>query len=69
MALPLITERVLRVVCGFHEVKEPDSITPDTHFENDLKLDSLAHTELIMHIEGVMILSSFFLLSCLLLFN
>ena len=52
MALPLVTERVLRVVREFHEVKEPDAITNDTHFEEDLKFDSLAHTELIMHIEG-----------------
>jgi hypothetical protein len=53
LSLPLITERVLKVVKEFHDVQDPNAVTINSHLQNDLKLDSLSCAELIMHIEGL----------------
>lgn len=47
-----IRERVLKVVKAHEEVKEPDAVTTATNFRQDLGLDSLAHAELVMQMEG-----------------
>jgi len=45
-----IQERVLKV-CKAYDKINADKITPESHFINDLGLDSLDHVEVIMGIE------------------
>ncbi|KAL1451803.1 hypothetical protein WDU94_006145 [Cyamophila willieti] len=45
-----ITQRVLKVVKAYDKVTA-DKLTPDSHFINDLGLDSLDHVEVIMAME------------------
>lgn len=45
-----ITERVLRVVKSYDKITA-DKLTPESHFINDLGLDSLDHVEVIMAME------------------
>ncbi|XP_066260506.1 acyl carrier protein isoform X2 [Euwallacea similis] len=47
---PEIKERVLKVVASYDKVTA-DKLTLDSHFINDLGLDSLDHVEVIMAIE------------------
>lgn len=50
LTLELIRDRVLLVLKLFDKVN-PEKITVDSHFINDLGLDSLDHVEIIMAIE------------------
>eukprot|EP00179_Madagascaria_erythrocladioides_P004642 CAMPEP_0198316126 /NCGR_PEP_ID=MMETSP1450-20131203/6130_1 /TAXON_ID=753684 ORGANISM="Madagascaria erythrocladiodes, Strain CCMP3234" /NCGR_SAMPLE_ID=MMETSP1450 /ASSEMBLY_ACC=CAM_ASM_001115 /LENGTH=139 /DNA_ID=CAMNT_0044019263 /DNA_START=123 /DNA_END=542 /DNA_ORIENTATION=+ len=45
-----VTDRVLAVVRNFEKV-EPGKVTPESHFVNDLGLDSLDSVELVMAFE------------------
>ena len=46
-----VTERVINVVKSFHKVGKTAEITADTHFANDLGLDSLDAVEVVMAFE------------------
>jgi acyl carrier protein len=46
-----VRERILMTLYLFDKV-DPEKLTLDSHFVNDLGLDSLDHVEIIMHIEG-----------------
>ncbi|XP_044272356.1 acyl carrier protein, mitochondrial isoform X1 [Tribolium madens] len=50
LTLKLITDRVLLVLKLYDKVN-PDKLTLDSHFINDLGLDSLDHVEVIMAME------------------
>ncbi|XP_015597244.1 acyl carrier protein, mitochondrial isoform X1 [Cephus cinctus] len=50
LTLDLITQRVLLVLKLYDKI-DPAKLTLDTHFINDLGLDSLDHVEIIMAIE------------------
>nr|XP_023012121.1 acyl carrier protein, mitochondrial isoform X1 [Leptinotarsa decemlineata] len=50
MTLKLITERVLLVLKLYDKIT-PEKLTLESHFINDLGLDSLDHVEVIMAIE------------------
>lgn len=46
-----VVERVVNVVKK-HEKVDPSKVTPESHFTNDLALDSLDTTEVVMEIEN-----------------
>ncbi|XP_066137513.1 acyl carrier protein, mitochondrial isoform X1 [Euwallacea fornicatus] len=50
LTLKLIADRVL-LVLNLYDKVNPDKLTLDSHFINDLGLDSLDHVEVIMAIE------------------
>ncbi|EMR69142.1 Acyl carrier protein, mitochondrial [Eutypa lata] len=43
--------RILSILQGFDKVKDPSNVTPNSHFTNDLGLDSLDTVEVVMAIE------------------
>ncbi|XP_044500927.1 acyl carrier protein 1, mitochondrial-like [Mangifera indica] len=45
-----VTERVLSVVKSFPKV-DPAQVTPEVHFQKDLRLDSLDNVEIVMALE------------------
>ncbi|XP_051173779.1 acyl carrier protein, mitochondrial isoform X2 [Leptopilina boulardi] len=49
-SLKIITDRVLLVLKLFDKI-DPEKLTADSHFTNDLGLDSLDHVEIIMAVE------------------
>ncbi|XP_066350978.1 acyl carrier protein 2, mitochondrial-like [Miscanthus floridulus] len=46
-----VTERIMKVVKSFPKIDDPSKVTPDTHFKNDLGLDSLDAVEVVMALE------------------
>eukprot|EP01117_Protostelium_nocturnum_P014313 TRINITY_DN5443_c0_g1_i1.p1 TRINITY_DN5443_c0_g1~~TRINITY_DN5443_c0_g1_i1.p1 ORF type:complete len:126 (+),score=53.19 TRINITY_DN5443_c0_g1_i1:140-517(+) len=46
-----VTDRVLNVVKNFHKVDGTMNVKPETHFANDLGLDSLDNVEVVMAFE------------------
>merc|ERR1719336_2326058 len=50
LSLHLIEQRVLLVLKLYDKI-DPEKLTPDSHFMNDLGLDSLDQVEIIMAIE------------------
>ncbi|KAL9654801.1 hypothetical protein ABK040_008595 [Willaertia magna] len=46
-----VTERILTVLKK-HEKVDPEKVTPNSHFVNDLGLDSLDATEVVMEVEN-----------------
>jgi NADH dehydrogenase (ubiquinone) 1 alpha/beta subcomplex 1 len=46
-----VTDRVLHIVKNFHRVQSTNEVKPETHFTNDLGLDSLDQVEIMMAIE------------------
>ena len=50
MSIDLVTQRVLLVLKLYDKVN-PETLTLETHFYNDVGLDSLDHVEVIMAME------------------